>query len=203
MEHNPYMYNVCEVFYSLQGEGLRQGLPTVFIRLSGCNLRCSFCDTKNAWNKGKKTTVKQILDAVTRYDCKNVCITGGEPFCQSLSSLVTVLTKQEFRVAAETNGTVWQNIPFDWLTVSPKRAGIKLHTKGYDDRFRKKANEFKYVIVDESDFRFIDKTLKCPVILQPVNNSPDAVEMIVKYLKTQSKQNWYLRLQMHKTISIQ
>ncbi|MBN1445769.1 MAG: 7-carboxy-7-deazaguanine synthase QueE [Candidatus Omnitrophica bacterium] len=198
---NP-VYNVSEIFYSVQGEGLLQGLPMVFIRLSGCNLNCSFCDTKYALKKGKETDLKKILRELKRHKCKRVCITGGEPFLQNLAPLVKTLKEKKYWIAAETNGTLWQNLHIDWLTVSPKREGLKFRPRGYDKRFMKAASEFKYVITSAGDIGFIDSSIKKPVVLQPVDNKIAIAKEIIRSLKKNAGENRFLRLQMHKITGI-
>ena len=196
------LYTVSEIFYSVQGEGLLQGLPMVFIRLSGCNLNCSFCDTKYALRKGKENDLKAILRELRKHKCKRVYITGGEPFLQNLKPLVNSLKEKKYWIAAETNGTIWQNLHIDWLTVSPKREGVKLHPSGYDKRFGKTASEFKYVITSSGDIGFIDLSIKKPVVLQPVDNKIAVAREIIKSLKKNAGENWFLRLQMHKITGI-
>ncbi|MDD3726668.1 MAG: 7-carboxy-7-deazaguanine synthase QueE [Candidatus Ratteibacteria bacterium] len=196
------IYNISEIFYSLQGEGLLQGIPVVFIRLSGCNLRCSFCDTKYAWEKGKKEGIKEIIKKIERYPSVWVCITGGEPFLQKLSPLVDALKKKRYRVSVETNGTIWQDIRPDWITVSPKREGMMSFRHGYDERFLKIADEFKYVITEKSDIELIDHRVKVPVVLQPVDNNLKIANWVVDALKRHPYKNWYLRIQMQKVINI-
>ncbi|MCX8082958.1 MAG: 7-carboxy-7-deazaguanine synthase QueE [bacterium] len=196
------IYNVSEIFYSIQGEGILQGLPMIFIRLAGCNLRCSFCDTKYAWGKGKKQDVRRIIKKIERYPSRWVCITGGEPLLQQLSPLIKILKDRKYCVAIETNGTIWQDIKIDWFTVSPKREGLKSFRCGYDERFLKVANEFKYVITHKKDMDFIDKRIKNPVILQPVDNNLKLAHWIVNTLKKSAEKNWYFRMQMHKLMEI-
>ncbi len=196
------IYDVCEIFYSIQGEGLNQGKSAVFIRLSGCNLRCSWCDTKYAWKNGEKLSLKEIVERVKSFKCGDVCLTGGEPFLQDISLLVKSLRREGFKVSVETNGTIWRDIKFDWITVSPKPEGKRYHRKGYDIRFRNVAGEFKYVITCEDDFKFIDRQLKCPVVLQPVDNSLEIGRKIVDFIKKERKENFYLRFQIHKFLGI-
>ncbi|MCM8762161.1 MAG: 7-carboxy-7-deazaguanine synthase QueE [Candidatus Omnitrophica bacterium] len=198
----PMIYNVCEVFYSLQGEGLLQGLPMIFIRLAGCNLMCEFCDTKYARDKGEKKDLREIIKETEKYPAKWVCITGGEPFLQKLSPLLDALKKREYNVSVETNGTIWQDIKPDWLTVSPKREGLLYFKYGYDERFLKIANEFKYVITERKDLKLIDRRIKAPIVLQPVDNNIEIAKYIVNILKKHPKENWYLRMQIHKLIDI-
>jgi 7-carboxy-7-deazaguanine synthase len=191
-------YKVNEFFYSLQGEGLLQGLPMVFLRFSGCNLKCPFCDTKYAWKEGKLFDAKKVVEKILKYGCRQICLTGGEPFLQDLSPIVEMLKEKDFWITAETNGTLWQEINLDWLTVSPKRQGEKYHPGGYDKRFKNTAREFKYVITEEKDFTFIDKTLTAPVILQPVDNNKEIADKITDFLKKEKKEQWYMKFQMHK-----
>ncbi|MCM8804208.1 MAG: 7-carboxy-7-deazaguanine synthase QueE [Candidatus Omnitrophica bacterium] len=196
------IYKITEIFCSICGEGLLQGIPVIFIRFSGCNLKCSFCDTKYAWAQGKEFKEDEILKRVEKFNYKRVCFTGGEPYLQEILYLFKFFKKKNFWVSVETNGTIWKDIKFDWITVSPKKEGRKYHKYGYDERFIKVANEFKYVITEKDDLNFIDKRIKKPIILQPVNNSKKISRIIVKFLKENPKENWYLRIQMHKIINI-
>jgi len=195
-------YRISEIFPSLQGEGLLQGLPVVFVRFAGCNLCCSFCDTKKAWTGGRQWTEARILARIKKFPCRRVCLTGGEPFLQDIVPLVRAMKKKGYWVAAETNGTVWRDVPLDWLTVSPKRTGIVLHPRGYDRRFARRAAEFKYVVAGAKDFDFIDHSVPCPVILQPVDNNLRKAGMIARYLTGNPKAACMLRLQMHKVVGI-
>jgi len=97
---------VNEIFYSLQGEGRWIGLRNVFVRTSGCNLRCRFCDTTYAYEGGKQMSVDELLEAILKYSCKRACLTGGEPLLQKDSfELVKILREQDFFVLIETNGS--------------------------------------------------------------------------------------------------
>ena len=97
---------VNEIFYSLQGEGKTTGLPTVFIRLTGCNLRCSYCDTKYAYYKGKELETTEIIEKIEKYNCKNVCITGGEPLLQKdIAEFTEKIKKLGYLIKIDTNGT--------------------------------------------------------------------------------------------------
>ena len=195
-------YKIHEIFYSLQGEGFLQGIPMVFIRFTGCNLKCSFCDTKTSWKKGIFMNIEEIINKIKKYQCKKVCLTGGEPLLQDISFLIRILKKEKYWICIETNGTIWRKLVVDWITVSPKKKGRKYHFKGYDKRFWKIANEFKYVITEEKDIEWIDRSIKIPVILQPVNNDIKITREIIKFLKTNPMKNWYLRLQLQKIIHI-
>ncbi len=98
---------VTEIFYSIQGESLLAGRPCVFIRLSGCNLRCSYCDTKFAYEKGPEMALSDIIEKIGQYNCRLVEITGGEPLMQKETPhLIHHLADIGFEVMLETNGTL-------------------------------------------------------------------------------------------------
>ncbi|MCM8810956.1 MAG: 7-carboxy-7-deazaguanine synthase QueE, partial [Candidatus Omnitrophica bacterium] len=135
------VYKITEIFYSIQGEGLLQGIPLIFLRFSGCNLKCFWCDTKYAWEKGKELTEKEILKEIEKFKCKRICFTGGEPYLQEIENIFNILKEKDYWISVETNGTIWKDISFDWITVSPKIEGKKFHKFGYDERFNNVANE--------------------------------------------------------------
>ena len=116
------MMRVNEIFYSLQGEGYHSGTPAVFVRLSGCNLQCPFCDTQHG--AGTEMSEEEIVDAVKCYPAKHVVITGGEPSLQLTESLVDTLHAAGRFVAVETNGTRVLPANVDWVTLSPKSAYV-------------------------------------------------------------------------------
>ena len=101
---NSIFYLICqmkinEIFYSLQGEGKWSGLPNIFIRTTGCNLRCLFCDTKYAYENGDNKSIEQILKKIKKYPCKNVCITGGEPLIQNeIYDLIKILLEENWMI---------------------------------------------------------------------------------------------------------
>jgi len=97
---------VNEIFYSIQGESSYAGLPCVFVRLTGCNLRCSYCDTRYAYEDGRDMKIGEIIDRVVSYQCRLVEITGGEPLFQKETPLlITTLLENGFHVLLETNGS--------------------------------------------------------------------------------------------------
>ncbi|MHC4637651.1 MAG: 7-carboxy-7-deazaguanine synthase QueE [Planctomycetota bacterium] len=121
---------VTEIFYSLQGEGFLAGVPSVFVRLSGCALRCKWCDTKYSWDHkaGKDHSISQILETVRKWPCRHVVITGGEPMINpyfghrpELLELITGLKSQKKHITIETAG-IWfvPNLPCDLMSISPK-----------------------------------------------------------------------------------
>ncbi|MBR4506739.1 MAG: 7-carboxy-7-deazaguanine synthase QueE, partial [Bacteroidales bacterium] len=113
---------INEIFYSLQGEGYYSGTPAVFVRLSGCNLQCPFCDTQHG--AGTEMSEEEIVDAVKCYPARHVVITGGEPSLQLTESLVDILHAAGKYMAVETNGTRPLPANVDWITLSPKSAFV-------------------------------------------------------------------------------
>lgn len=117
-------YKVNEIFYSVQGEGRWTGRPAIFIRFSGCNLRCPFCDTD--FSKKTPMSIDEILAKIAEWEqCRFIVLTGGEPTLQVDREFVEILHGYGYTVAIETNGTreVMPNI--DWITVSPKAAYVE------------------------------------------------------------------------------
>jgi 7-carboxy-7-deazaguanine synthase len=103
------LLRVNEIFKSIQGESTYAGIPCIFVRLTGCNLRCSYCDTAYAYDEGLVISLSEIIERVKRYECRNVCITGGEPLLQeNINKMINLLKKNHFNVYIETNGS--QNI---------------------------------------------------------------------------------------------
>ena len=132
-------YHVNEIFYSLQGEGFWTGRPAVFVRFSGCNLKCPFCDTVH--NRSKVYTLDSLCEKVDGFNCNFVVLTGGEPSLSVDDSLVEALHKRNKFLAIETNGT--QKLPenIDWITLSPKDAFV-----GNGKVILERANELKIVL---------------------------------------------------------
>ena len=131
---------INEIFYSLQGEGFFAGVPSVFVRLAGCPLRCRWCDTKYAWNKdsGTEYSIDEIVEAVQKWPCKFVVITGGEPMINSeLPQLVRELKANEKHITIETAGIAYMpDMPCDLMSISPK---LSNSTPSTEDRNQKPA----------------------------------------------------------------
>ncbi|HEX40817.1 MAG TPA: 7-carboxy-7-deazaguanine synthase QueE [Phycisphaerales bacterium] len=118
--------NVTEIFYSLQGEGRLAGVPSVFVRLAGCPLRCRWCDTRYAWSaeQGDPMPIDGIVRAVRQYPCRHVVITGGEPMmAPDLSELTAALRDADLHITIETSGIAHnRRIACDLMSISPKLA---------------------------------------------------------------------------------
>jgi len=183
-------FKVVEIFRTVEGEGRWVGLPVVFIRLEGCNLRCSWCDTTYSYD-GKSYTVKNlydILSQVKQYNLKRVCITGGEPFMtENLDVLVKTLLDEGFFVFIETNGTMWnekfREIKKDnlYITCSPKPPFYFVNKN-----ILPYISELKFVVDENLSVNHIIKPefteiLKNDIIvLQPESNKPEMVEKALK-----------------------
>ena len=163
------MYQVNEIFYTLQGEGVHSGIPAVFIRFSGCNLRCPWCDTEFA-SHTDMTAEEIVNEALSLYDIPNerrrmVVLTGGEPSLQVDKPLIDTLHAAGFYICIETNGTRPLPEGIDWITCSPKKAYPHPSLKGGEkssfplgeDRGEachlalKKVNEVKVVFTGDYD----------------------------------------------------
>jgi organic radical activating enzyme len=205
----PPTLRTIEVFASLQGEGLRQGEPTIFVRLAGCNLRCSFCDTKRAWGRGRARSVADIMAEVRALwrdsPARWVCLTGGEALRQPVAPLIRALRKDGLNVQVETNGTYAPRPEADWYTVSPKPPDYEAHPL-----FRKKAREVKLVAsrhLTADAVRAVRRAfpVRTPVILQPQGNARWSMRKAVRLLQEASRQglgNIRVAVQLHKVLRV-
>lgn len=133
---------ISEIFYSLQGEGVNIGVPAVFLRLAGCNLRCEWCDTKYSWGPGEKMSIPEILQKIKKYPAKHLVVTGGEPLMQQeeLSNLLQKLPG--YYVEIETNGSFKSELNkyVDQYNCSPKLNVYAYQSNKYADFHTKSAN---------------------------------------------------------------
>lgn len=116
---------IAEIFYSVQGEGMLVGMPSVFVRTSGCNLRCHFCDTPyTSWQpEGDNLELNEIVERVAAFRCKHVVITGGEPMiAPQIEELCSLLQAKKYHITIETAATVFKPIQADLISLSPKLA---------------------------------------------------------------------------------
>lgn len=189
---------VNEIFYSLQGEGFHTGTAAVFVRLSGCNLRCPFCDTDH--QQGTEMTEEDIVEAVSKHPARLVVVTGGEPSLFLTESLVERLHNAGRYVAVETNGTHPLPSNVDWITLSPKDAFVENAAPAIS-----RCNEIKVVFDgrDIPDYSHIDTQHR---FLQPCDTgdcerNASIIEGAISYIL--SHPEWRLSLQTHKIINIQ
>ena len=171
---------VYSIFKSLQGEGLTIGAPTSFIRTSGCPLRCTYCDTPQAFDAGELMTLEQILKKVAKQKCRHVCLTGGEPLAQKETpKLLQMLLEKGYYVVLETNGAMsFDELPcVENLTIS---MDIKCPSSGEADKMIFKniellgpTDQLKFIIADDTDYIYAKRVIeeykpKCEIIMTPV-----------------------------------
>lgn len=198
---NEYLL-INETFYSVQGEGFHTGKPAFFIRFSGCDIGCKWCDSKDAWDPENsiKRTVKSLIEEANLNLCETVVITGGEPLMQDISNLTKSLIDSGKKVHLETSGSYALPEYYDWLTLSPKRLFPPLI-----ENFSK-ANELKIIVNEIADFDFCNKNQQlvnpdCHLFLQPQwSNKDKIIHEIIRYLATHPE--WRLSLQVHKYLGI-
>ncbi|MEM0016202.1 MAG: 7-carboxy-7-deazaguanine synthase QueE [Saccharolobus sp.] len=206
-------YRVIEIFTSIQGEGEVIGIPSNFIRLATCNLRCVWCDTKYSWEAGIEMSEEEIISKI-RKDIKVTTITGGEPLLQNLLFLVRELKKLGHKVIVETNGTIKPSEELrklvDVFSVSPKlsNSGHKLKYNFIDDDW---ATYYKFVVVypnkdiDEI-VKFVESNNINPskVILQPDGNRSDYINALNEIVQVVLNRGLQFRIlpQLHRIIGI-
>ncbi len=169
---------VNEIFLSIQGEGKDIGKPTVFVRLTGCNLRCTWCDTGYAFYEGKDMSIREIMKEVEKYGIGRVCITGGEPLLQKESlDLTDRLIEEGYEVSIETNGALPIEginkkavISMDWKTPS---SGETEKMRKENLKYLEEKDQLKFVIADEEDYEYALSFLRkhdarCETIFQPL-----------------------------------
>lgn len=188
---------VNEIFYSLQGEGRFTGTPAVFLRLSGCNLHCSFCDTDHF--DGEEMSPGEILEHIAGFPSRHLVVTGGEPSLQLDAEFVGMLHEAGWFVQVETNGTSPLPSCVDWITCSPKNAPIVYtHVDELKVVYRGDGN-------DDTFIRRLNGVVAKVRYLQPCDvGDPQRNRRIlhdcIAYIKANPA--WKLSLQTHKIIDI-
>jgi 7-carboxy-7-deazaguanine synthase len=201
---------ITEIFHSLQGETSRSGLPTVFVRLTGCPLRCGYCDTAYAFHGGENRSIDEILAAVVPFGTRYVTVTGGEPLAQKpCVTLLHELCDAGYSVSLETSGAL------DVSAVDPRVSKIlDLKTPGSGELAKnlwsnlthlKPHDEIKFVLCDEADYVWArqqmaerDLAARCPVLFSPVWGTlppPQLAEWILR-----DRLPVRLQLQLHKQL---
>jgi len=204
------LLKINEIFYSIQGEGTNSGLPCVFIRLTYCNLRCTYCDTEYAFYDGKDMSIDEILTEIEQYDCKLVEVTGGEPLIQQeCFELMTKLCDLEYDVMLETSGSLSiENVDKRVKTILDFKCPSSKMVKKNDYsnvNFIKPQDEVKFVIGNRDDYEWskelIEKynlTQKCEVLFSTVFGELENIELVEWILKDKLKVRF--QTQLHKQI---
>jgi len=205
---------VSEIFYSIQGEGTNTGAPAIFLRLSGCHLRCSWCDSKFTWDRksGKQMTIEQVIKEIKKFPSTHLVITGGEPLLQQseLTNLLKELKKAKYFVEVETSATLetFLNKFIDQYNCSPKLSNS--NNKNADlkkeviNSFPKDKTYYKFVIDKESDIKEVENLIKKfdlpknKIILMPQGITKKAVKEKTKWLiEICKKHNYRLSQRLH------
>ena len=207
---NVSQLRITEIFYSLQGETSRIGLPTVFIRLTGCPLRCTYCDTAYAFTGGQNMSVAEILRQVAEYSPRYVTVTGGEPLAQkNCLLLLRDLCDAGYQVSLETGGAL------DISAVDERvMRVVDIKTPGSNEAERNRwenlpllgaHDEIKFVLCDEADYQWARQILqqhhladKCPVLFSPAHGTLDATQLADWILRDRLPVR--LQLQLHKLL---
>jgi 7-carboxy-7-deazaguanine synthase len=200
---------VTEIFFSIQGEGTRAGRPCVFVRFTGCDLRCGYCDTAYAFHGGREMTSGAILDEVARHPCKLVLLTGGEPLLQrDLPALAQELLARGYEVTVETHG----QRPLDALPrevvrivdVKTPGSGEVAMDLGYLAALAPH-DEVKFVVCSEEDWRWSLDVIRrhalagrCALLVSPVHGAVDPKDLARWILE--SGVDARLNLQLHKIV---
>ena len=200
--------NITEIFYSLQGEAKEVGIPTVFVRLTGCPLRCNYCDTAYAFKGNNPLSIQHILDEIAQYNTQYVCVTGGEPMAQSnCLTLLDALIDNDYKVSMETSGSI---------DIAPVNSKVSIvmdiktpsSTEEHQNRYEnlsilKNKDQLKFVIASRSDFDWCTEILEnheveSEVLFSPVYESLRPVELADWILE--KKLNVRLQVQLHKIL---
>ena len=199
---------ITEIFHSLQGESSRVGLPTVFIRLTGCPLRCGYCDTSYAFTGGENNDIATILEKVASFNTPYVCVTGGEPLAQKACLiLLEALCDGGYSVSLETSGA----LPIENVDTRVARiVDIKTPGSGEVEKNRwdnlkslTQHDEVKFVLCDAADYAWAKKILleyrlpqTCSVLFSPVHGDVDPTQLAEWILRDQLPVR--MQVQLHK-----
>ena len=204
------MIKINEIYLSVQGESTHTGLPCIFIRLTGCNLRCSWCDTAYAFHEGKNMSIDEILQKVENFGIHLVEITGGEPLMQdNVYTLMRRLIENGYKVMLETGGSIsLERVPKDVIKIMDlKCPGSGEQDKNNLDNLKLLAphDEVKFVILDKKDYEWSRDIIKrykinetAHILVSPVFDKLELKEMVKWILEDQLPVR--LQTQLHKII---
>jgi 7-carboxy-7-deazaguanine synthase len=202
---------INEIFYSIQGESLHSGMPCIFIRLTGCNLRCSYCDTTYAYEEGRDHTIREIEEKIKTYPCALVLITGGEPLMQDETHLlIDRLLEKGYQVLLETNGSYSiENVNDKCIKIMDIKCPSSNEEKSIDLKNIQRLSpldQLKFVVGDRNDYEYAVKIMKeyCRditgdrILFSPIAGSLDPAKMASWVLKDNLTAR--LQLQLHKIL---
>lgn len=193
---------VMEEFYTLQGEGYNMGAPAYFIRIGGCDVGCSWCDTKESWDSSvfPPIDLDDVIARAAKTPGKTVVVTGGEPSRYPLEYLTAQLRNKGVKTMVETSGVDILSGDWDWICLSPKKYAPP-HTSIY-----KKADELKVIVQNPGDLQWAEKNAvlvneDCLLYLQPEwSMAEQNMEMMTEFVMNNPK--WRISLQAHKYMKI-
>ena len=201
---------ITEIFFSIQGETSKIGLPTVFIRLTGCPLRCQYCDTSYAFYGGEVMLFEDIIHQVTKFNCKDVCVTGGEPLAQANSKkLLKDLADLDFQVSLETGGSISLKEVDERVKVimdiKTPDSGEATKNRWENLELLKQTDELKIVICSREDYQWSKEIIeqykiseKCPILFSPCAESIDPRDLAEWILTDQLPIRF--QMQIHKIL---
>jgi len=201
---------ITEIFFSIQGETSKVGLPTVFIRLTGCPLRCQYCDTSYAFYGGEVMLFEDIIRQVTKFNCKDVCVTGGEPLAQANSKkLLKDLADLDFQVSLETGGSISLKEVDERvkiiMDIKTPDSGEATKNRWENLELLKQTDELKIVICSREDYQWSKEIIeqykiseKCPILFSPCAESIDPRDLAEWILTDQLPIRF--QMQIHKIL---
>ena len=198
--------DICEIFYSLQGESTFTGLPCIFIRLSGCNLNCLWCDTRYASHESQSMTFDQILKKVGSYNCNLVEVTGGEPMLQDdTPALISMLLEKKYQVLLETNGSKSiKNIHSNCIKI----LDIKCPSSNESDSFLSENinfltenDEIKFVISSRKDYKFAKSIIENK--LSGISQKKIHLSPVFGQISPEAIAGWMIKDNLHARLSLQ
>ena len=201
---------INEIYFSVQGESSYSGLPCIFIRLTYCNLRCTYCDSEYSFYDGKKMKIDEILKEIKKYSCNLVEVTGGEPLLQkNCINLLNELIKNKYDVLLETSGSLSiSDVPNKVINIIDfKCPSSKMDSKNMWDNinYLKKNDEIKFVIGDRIDYEWTKQKIEeyklnqvCDLLISPVYGEIEPKEIVKWILEDNLKVRF--QIQMHKEI---
>lgn len=201
---------ITEIFYSLQGEAARVGLPTVFVRLTGCPLRCVWCDTTYSFTGGEPATIESVLAEVAKYPARQICVTGGEPLSQKdCLPLLSALCEAGYDVSLETSGALdiadVDSRVSRIMDLKAPDSGESARNRWENLAFLNTRDEIKIIIASRADYEWARQMIQthdldalCPVLLSPAQGMVEPADLAGWILE--DGLNVRFQLQLHKLL---
>ena len=207
------MLTINEIFFSIQGESTHAGKPCIFIRLTGCHLRCTYCDTEYAFYKGEKMSIQDIFQEIQKYQCQLVEITGGEPLLQEgVNDLMKSLLEAGYTVLLETSGAVsLEKVPTEVIKIMDLKtpsSNMSTHNLWGNLEYLNTQDEIKFVIGDRNDYDWAKSAIQnhqllghCKTILMSPTHGVIHPGLLGKWI-TEDALPVKLQVQLHKYLEM-